>query len=58
MLLYKYYTLNNVKEIIKHFNKGNDQAFNKEDLFYDKVPFMLVDDIDLFKCDYHQFISF
>ena len=47
MLLYKYYTLKNVKDIIKHFNRGSDQEFNDYDLFPQKVPFMLVDDIDL-----------
>ena len=47
ILLYKYYTLKNVKDIIKHFNRGSDQEFNDYDLFPRKVPFMLVDDIDL-----------
>ena len=47
IFLYQFYALSNIKNAIKYLNGANDREMNLVDLYPKKVPFMLIDDIDL-----------
>lgn len=46
-LLYQYYTLKDVKQMIMLYNLGCDQFSNKKHAHTDKLSQLIIDDIDI-----------